>query len=145
MSCEYTQWIQNYIDMEASDGTPDENKEFEDLEGIEQDIYPDEEPLRIHNTDSETDAVMVEHQREKEHMISIITTKDASHDPDEPDFDEQEEDENIPTESEELFRDKKKDPRTYCIWCGKVSKPLLCVSCRPKTIKNRILQRLNSP
>ena len=124
----YRGWIQNYLDMEAED-----------------------EPLRIHNTDAETDAVMVEHERETEHMRNQHATPSPQFDEsqisisDEPDYDEQEEDENIPTESEELFRDKQKDPRTYCIWCGKVCKPLLCLSCRTKTIKAKILQRLNSP
>jgi len=35
---------------------------FGDLEDME------ETPLRIHNSDAETDAVLVEHQREAEHM-----------------------------------------------------------------------------
>ena len=136
---EYSEFIQNNMNVESTtdnlnrlaeeDGTPDENKEFEDLEGIEQNIYPDDdEPLRIHNTDSETDAVKVEIDKEHQHLYELMQKQDQ-----------------ISSESEELFRDKQKDPRMYCIGCGKVSTPLLCLSCRTKTIHARIEQRLNSP
>lgn len=119
--------------MASEDGQPDEAKEYEDLEGIEQNIYPDLEPdgeclpLRIHNTDSETDAVKVEIEADHKHLYELMQKQDQI------------------SESEELFRDKQKDPRMYCIWCGKVSTPLLCLSCRTKTIRARIEQRLNSP
>ena len=141
MSCEdrdYSQYIQNFADMEtltmSDDGQPDEAKEWEDLEGIEQNMYPDEEPSRIHNNDSETDAVLAEHEHEKQHMIDLEKANKEADDLLTK----------LADESKDKIKRKKQEPKMYCISCGRVSTPLLCIGCRGKTIKARIQERLDS-